>query len=483
MRPAAAEGERLRRAAQYFGRTAFRRMLAAVWRKYESLGRIGGKASVPDLSPDECEAINAFFGWNIRPGDRAEIPLSLFEAELRDSAFGIGILELHQVLEGAPLLSRSERRLQKDEAWLRFLQSARVSAGQRVPLAAADWLSRLEQGHGAGLSALRELFKADREEALASLRIVVRALDFLFADSDSGAVRSIRLPVLAARVSGDAHALDADRPAGRMLLAVLREYAEEMGKRKGSGQPSEEDEGIGNGIVGRPYESDGVGNGVAGALQEDDDGSGTLRQRELYRRFGILDDDLSSIVYWYMPVPNETAMPQVWTLRQAEAAERMPVCSALYVVENPAVYSTILDAVGRPPRLNGPPPALICTSGPASAAAIRWMQRTLENSGDGSRLFYSGDFDVKGLSMGRTLAGLFPGRFAPWRFDGKTYQAAVRALPGPAFDSGELVKLTNMEVNWDPSLCTLMREEGRKVHQEAFVEELVRDFCRACGCA
>jgi len=464
MRTDEQRGDGPRRAAQYFGRPAFRRMLAAVWRKYASLGRIGGKAVVPDLSPDECEAIGEFFGWNLRPGDTAEIPLTLFEAELRDSAFAIGLLELHQVLEGTPLLSRSERLLLRDAAWQQFFRTARESAGTAMSRVAAEWLSRLEQGCGAGLPALRELYKADPEEALSSLRVVVRVLDFLFAGAERGAGRPIRLPVLAARISGDAHALDAGHPAGRMLLAVLRERADmEDGVASTGGGDAASELG-------------------AGDSREEEDGSGTLKLRELYRRFGILDDDLSSIVHWYVPVPDEPAMPRVWTLRQVEAAERIPRCSSLYVVENPAVFSTIVDAAG-PVVMDGDPPALICTSGPASAAAIRWMQRALEYSGDGCKLYYSGDFDIKGLSMARTLAGLFPERFAPWRFDSESYLTAIRSLPGPAFDGGELSRLANMVVEWDRSLCAVMREVGRKVHQEALVEVLVRDFGMASGCA
>jgi Protein of unknown function C-terminus (DUF2399)./Protein of unknown function N-terminus (DUF3323). len=463
MRTGAAEVDRLRRAAQYFGRPAFRRMLAAVWRKYESLGRIGGKAVVPDLSPDESEAIGAFFGWNLRPGGTAEIPLALFEAELRDSAFAIGLQELHQVLEGKPLLPKSERRQIVDAAWRRFLREARDSAGRELSAAAAGWLSRLEQAQGAGLPALRELYKTDPEQALSSLLVVVRALNFLFAGTERVAERPVRLPVLAVRVSGDAHALDIDRPAGRMLLAALREL-------------SDMEDGIA-----APGGDEAVWREGSGASREDEDGSGTLKLRELYRRFGILDDDLSSIVHWYVPVPYEPAMPRVWTLRQVEAAERVPRCSAIFVVENPAVFSTIVDAAG-PGEAGDEAPALVCTSGPASAAAIRWMQRTLESSGEGCKLFYSGDFDVKGLSMARTLAGLFPTRFVPWRFDSKTYLEATGSLPGPAFDDSELARLENMEAEWDPSLCAVMRETGRKLHQEAFVEVLVRDFRNAGGC-
>jgi hypothetical protein len=178
-------------------------------------------------------------------------------------------------------------------------------------------------------------------------------------------------------------------------------------------------------------------------------------------------------------------------------------------VENPSIFSTILDSLPSSPALSTPtsgqpiqpvpleperlstaaltavasssgtvspfPPALICTSGPASAAAIRWIQRCLKVSGD-CRIYYSGDFDVKGLSMGLTMAGLFPQHFRPWRFGVETYQAAANRHPGPPFDASELARLESMNVGWDPELGMEMSRTGCKIHQEAFVELLVRDY-------
>jgi uncharacterized protein (TIGR02679 family) len=122
------------------------------------------------------------------------------------------------------------------------------------------------------------------------------------------------------------------------------------------------------------------------------------------------------------------------------------------------------------------PPALICTSGPASAAAIRWMERCIAASGDSCMLYYSGDFDVKGLSMGQTLAGRFPGRFVPWRFDADTYVLAMKKRQGPSFDESDLIKLTKMNASWDERLCAAMIRCGCKIHHESVVEALVDDM-------
>lgn len=464
------------RARAYFERPAWRRILRAVWSKYAGLGRSGGNAVVELLTEAESEALNSFFGWNYRPGDTAKIPLALFEEELSLSGFApMSIRRLHLLLEGAPLLTKEERRLLAEDRWRGLFRSVRESAGKPIGREAGEWLARLEAGQGAGGRTLRELYKADPASAQSAVEIVVRALNLLLpsdAHDARGFRQPVRLPVLAARVAGDAHALDMNRPAGRMLAAVLRE------QRTGT---EEEQEAT------SAEEGNGRGEGDERAVFDEEEafpeyGSETLKLRELYRHFGILDDDLSSIVHWYIPQDGEPALPHVWTLRQVEAAERLPRCSGLYVVENPSVFSTVLDRLPSAAiPAAGDPPALVCTSGPASAAAIRWIERCLASSGDDCKLMYSGDFDVKGLAMGQTLADRFPGRFVPWRFDSETYLSSAQARPlGPLFDDSELAKLAKLRVSWDEPLSGEMIRLGRKVHQEAFVEALVSDFWSAC---
>lgn len=465
------------RARAYFEKPAWRRILRAVWRKCASLGRSGGHAVVEQLTEAESEALNSFFGWNCRPGDTAKIPLALFDEELSLSGFApMNIRRLHLLLEGAPLLTREERRLLAEDRWRGLFRSVRESAGQPLSREADEWLARLEAGQGAGGRTLRELYKTDPASARQAVEIVVRALNLLLPSADHdvrGFRQSVRLPVLAVQAAGDAHALDMNRPAGRMLAAVLRERSAGAEEEQGAAGEAAES--------GREEGNETAAYDEAAAFPED--GSETLKLREMYRRFGILDDDLSSIVHWYIPRDGEPALPHVWTLRQVEAAERLPRCSGLYVVENPAVFSTVLDRAPSAAVSAGAdagavdPPALICTSGPASAAAIRWIERCLASSGDDCKLLYSGDFDVKGLAMGQTLADRFPGRFVPWRFDSETYLSAAQArLPGPLFDDSELAKLAKLRVSWDEPLPAEMIGLGRKVHQEAFVEALASDF-------
>ena len=65
---------------------------------------------------------------------------------------------------------------------------------------------------------------------------------------------------------------------------------------------------------------------------------------------------------------------------------------AVYVMENPAVFSAILDA-----NDNSRLPPLVCTSGPLSVAALLLLDELVAAGGI---LYYSGDFDPEGLQIG-----------------------------------------------------------------------------------
>lgn len=451
------ENEFGRAAKVYFSRPAYRRMLEAVWKKYVSLGRIGGKAIVRNVSEAESEALNAFFGYNYTAGDHAEILLHKFEQELQESKFQMGMLELHMLLNGEPLITKMEQQRTHDDEWTEFFQALRESIHEELGHISEEWLHRLEQGIGAGYRTLRELYKLDQHSAMFIMQIVIRALNTIFMEAEMGRTPMVRLPVLSALCCGDAHALDSNQPAGRLLIAVLRD------RLFGQAEQNEIE-----------YENE-----LVEAMEQE--GSETLRLRELYRNFGIGDDDISSIVYWFVPASGMTVSPEVWTLRQVEQEEGIPRCSSIFIVENPAVFSTILDSIKLPMLSHKAPSALICTSGPASAAAIRWIQRSLSVSNADCKLHYSGDFDVKGISMGETLASLFPSKFTPWHFGGDTYQKYVGRNHGLAFDNLDLQKLQKQTVSWDHELAYLMAQTGFKVHQETFVEELVRDYTGYLG--
>ncbi|GIP33367.1 TIGR02679 domain-containing protein [Paenibacillus sp. J2TS4] len=507
------------RAKAYFGRPGFSRMLSLMWKKYESLERIGGKAVVKCATEEECEAINLFFGWNYKEGDTIRIGLQRFEEELSDSPFPYRLTELHQLLEATPLLTKSEKRMMRQREWQHLFLHLRNVHGDELPAYVDGWLRRLEGGDGQGYRTLKEVFLADPMGAEAELGRAVRALIILFSERPSLAVgpialSTIRLPVLAAKASGDSHALDWKQPAGRLLFYALRERLSEAELE--AGQPEGRERGKGfeenvsssgssrighsNMLADHEEESKALTEGSEVQAEDNEDiVADSLAIREVYRSVGIADDDLSSLVYVYIPRLGLSPEPTVWTLRQVEKIKGtdVPQCSALYVVENPSIFSTLLDITAewmrsaeavrlegnRTSMLNSvsslPVPVLICTSGPTSAAALRWIQLCLDHSGNRCPIYYSGDFDVKGLVMGSSLAHRFPEHYVPWRFDLSTYREMAEGHPGPSFGHTDLSKLAKLIIPWDEELQLEMSSYKVKLFQEAFISLLAEDWLQA----
>jgi uncharacterized protein (TIGR02679 family) len=445
------------KARQYFNRPGFRRMLSLLWKRYEVLERIGGQITVGRAQEEECEAINAFLGKYYRPGQSILLKLEDFQNELRESAFPFSIPELHQIIEGFPLLTRSEKNTLRQKAWTQMFTDVKEHIGEE-PAYVRVWLRQLHEGSAPGYRTLLEQFRIDHTQAGISIQHAAKSLCILFSSvSDDTAISPvpstplIRLPYLAVMATGDSHALDWKRPAGRLLYYALRDRRMDD---------------VGDDLLQTNLDE---------MAHEEDHVMDTLTMREVYRSSGIADDDLSAIVHIYIPLIDHLPVPSVWTLRQIELMKPVPNISAIYVVENPAVFSMLLDAsndrlIGiREGRLslNSPMPMLVCSSGPASAAALRLFRIIIEESSQVCPIFYSGDFDVKGLEMGVVLANRFPEQFNSWRFDVSTYLESRLNFPnGPEFSKTELNRLFQYKVPWDTELTLTMYKQGHKIFKK-----------------
>lgn len=456
--------DRREKVRAYFGQPGFRRLLEAIWKKYASLERVGGSVRLEGLNTQECEAVNGFFGWNVKPGGSVEVKLQRFMEELQSTPYAMTLPELHEILLGCPLRLRSELAMQREEGWESLFVGARSAAGDDPAI--VGWLERLKCGEAAGYRTLRDLYREDRDSALSVLTITVQALSAVrtgVAHAWTGAIPGsieapwIRLPVLAAGVTGNPHAFDWRHPAGRMLWYAISE----IWKRSGQAEIAARHRELGRTESEEAYE------------EQFELDSWTIR--ETYRLAGIADDDISSfVVIW----ESGAIDPVVLTLRQIERLTSVPRYQSIYAVENPAVFSTLLDAVSAKASLatgaDDPKLALVLLSGQPSVAALRWLERCAKAASADCRLHYSGDYDVKGLQIAQALAERFPDRFASWRLDRETYQTA--GVFGPAFTEKEAGILRKLSLSWDPGLTKAMVAKGKKLFQEQLVPELVNDW-------
>lgn len=227
----------------------------------------------------------------------------------------------------------------------------------------------------------------------------------------------------AARVTGDAHALDDDRPLATLALRVARVL---------SGLP---------------------------------DGSGAEWRREVWASVGLMRDELSTTVITlgltgHSGLEAWLGQPVHLTLRQLV---RDPPCLGpldVFVCENPVVVAAAADRLGR----SCPP--LVCTSGQPSAAVMHLLRLIVSAQGT---LRYHGDFDWGGIRIANVLHDRV--HFTPWRFDTRSYLAAG--------DVGRPLTGAPVEARWDPALAPAMSSSGRRVEEELVLDDLMSDLSAA----
>lgn len=224
----------------------------------------------------------------------------------------------------------------------------------------------------------------------------------------------------AARMTGDAHALDDDRPLATLALRAARTL---------SGLP---------------------------------EGSGAEWRREVWASVGLMRDELSTTVITlglrgHQGLEAWLGQPVHLTLRQLVRDPPRLAALDVFVCENPVVVAAAADHLG--PSC----PPLVCTSGQPSAAVMHLLRLIVSGSGT---LRYHGDFDWGGIRIANVLHDRVP--FTPWRFDTASYLTAG--------DVGRLLTGAPVEARWDPTLAPTMSHAGRRIEEELVLDNLLDDL-------
>lgn len=310
---------------------------------------------------------------------------------------------------------------QQRVAWSGFTRwASALVAEQPFPQAAAWMQSLLKDG------SLLRLSKGDAFTARERLQRACHLLAHLPLKEDEP------LPSVAARLCGDAHALD---PASPLHALIVRSLAQQIG------QPV-------------PERSD--------------------QRRHLFERFGIICDDLSAPVLtlnlglmgdsWLCRLVGEAsaaAQPLHLTNRMLSRTDWNQVTcpSDVFVCENPTIVS--LAAV----RLGARCPPLICVNGEPRSTSRMLLRRLRE--GD-SHLFYHGDFDWPGVAIAARIIGELGAK--PWLFAASDYADAVRGRKSRALNGAAVA------TPWSPSLSELMVKEGVAVDEEVVADFLLKSL-------
>jgi uncharacterized protein (TIGR02679 family) len=339
------------------------------------------------------------------PGDPLRVSLSTLDSSLRTSSVGRGLLEVLGEL-GGPLVDRRAQREIGDAERARRWADLTVHPAVTDDLRLEGWLDHVR---GGGLA--RRLAGDDETRAL---RV---ALDVLCVVNRRD--RDHRLPVLAAEVTGDAHALDRGRPAGTLAVHAL------------------------SWLAGRPFPDD------------------AADWRRTWAGAGVACDDLSCGVL-VLNLPGWSREPLRLTLRQATAWRSPPSGdTAVFVCENPAVVAAAADELGERS------PTMVCLDGMPSTAALVVLDGLIAA---GATVRFHGDFDWRGVAIAGVLARKVSGAQS-WRYGASCYRAAVQRGLGTVALTGRTTTSP-----WDADLAPAMEASGVAVYEEQVLDELLDDL-------
>ncbi len=406
------------RLASSLGRPELGRLVQALRRRLE-LGRpLTGRLTLSGASFAERAACDALLGRRPTAGDTLSVDLDALAGCLaRAGICGDLRLAVEALTGAAP--NRPAAAARHRAAW----DAVWVQAGmlpefvRQAPL--DPWLRDLR---GTGL--LRRLCGDDPAAAGHVLRDLATLLAVLPSSAEP-------LASLAARIFGDAHALD---PGTTLATLAVRAAA------------------------------------CVGGTRLEDDAEG---RRAAWAGVGVLCDELSSpaIAFRLMPATDD---PLGRLLRSA-AADAEPIHISLrlllryplsadpglrgrevFACENPTIVGMAAQRLGSRCR------SLICVNGQFATPALVLLRQLRQA---GVRVRYHGDFDPAGLAIARRV--FVEAAAEPWRFGVDDYLAAEK---GVAFD-GE-----PGPTPWSPPLSDAMRTAGRAIHEEAIFETLAKDL-------
>ena len=312
--------------------------------------------------------------------------------------------------------NRHAARLAESAAWESLFSRWRAKASAVAPLIA--WIE--------GLSTTGQLKRASGRNVEEADRLMAQAWEILEAAPHDDCL----LASLAARVTGDSHALDRGRPLATLCLRAISHLHD-----------------------------------IDGTVGGDD-------RREAWAAIGVSVDDLSAPalclnlraapgeeraewIGWHV----ERGEPFYLSWRQARKFLPDPAMDRVHVCENPAILSEAANRLGADSR------PLICLNGVPSGP-VRVLLRRLRDAGIPLRI--RADFDWAGL---RILDRLHePGKTKLWRMTAADYQACHPSQPlaGNAVHPG-----------WGIELAAAMEEAGRAGYEEELVDVLMEDLRQA----
>ena len=414
---------------EYFRkRPVYRKLFAKVRSKYESLGHFGGTVTLTGLSVQEKQELGGFLQKDYTENKTVSVSAVSLEKALKSSRFAR--LDWEEILEayyGESLVGKKEQKLLEtkrcEDFWGSILESCSNDS-------ASEFLREVLVQKKEGYFFLMQQYKEDKEELKKLLKNFTEAVTALAVLRETG--KKELLPVFAATSTGNPHYFDEGTSAQRLLSLYLKWYLS-----------AEKQEGL----------------------------SRAEYKMKLYFEAGILKDELSNdvLVYgiraWKKDGQLHEGIEGFFRCREVmkltlKTLGSLGVISGMekrvYVVENPAVFSALVDKY--------PNSTLVCGNGQPKLSVHLLLDRLAEHH----ILYYSGDFDPEGLLIARDIKIRYGEKAVLWNYRAELYEKYVSEI---VLDESRLKKLEKIETEELQEIKKLMLLRKRAAYQEAMLGE------------
>ena len=403
----------LERLRETLGRPELSRLVLRLRSRIERGKPLTGVMAFPDASPAERDAVNRLLGRPPATGNAISVSLDQLEHKFRRAGICPSLREAVELLIGPVIDLRAEREA-FEERWAALFAAASQRIASRPQY--ANWL------HGLQAGGLLRRYGIDQAGQL--LFQAVEVLARLPA-------RGLPLAEIAALATGDAHALDPDRPLATLVIRAAALF----GVERWDDAESRRDAWA-----------------VLGILCDELSGPALVLN---LRAAG--DGATSRSLQWYAAAGEPCYLSTRQLLRAETAFTPETVGPTVFVCENPSVVAAAANRLGPASQ------PLVCVDG-QPRTAVRLLLNQLTSAG--VRLRYHGDFDWPGLQIANTI--LARHQAEPWQMSASHYRLAATGtlgLSGPP-----------VAASWDDELMPAMSALGRAIHEEQVLDELLPDL-------
>lgn len=352
---------------EYFQKPGFQRMMNAWIIKYKSLGHLGGKIKLDNLSSLEQETLGLFLGLDLSCG-YLHITYSEFYKRFQKTRFeGTDFLEVLKSLQSSPIYTRQELQEIKFHTEKAFKESL---LQKYIDTKAYSWLEFYFDEE----RLVNRYIQIQGERYLEVLSYVCDAINHLPVYQN----QYILLPVFSQEITKDPHYFDNDFSKEILLKAIS--FSLDINTKE------------------RTIET----------------------THDILYQAGLLRDDLSNNCYICHIKPlmdisgwagfYDSYEPWNMNLYNLMKVHSLFVKMPIYIVENPSVFRSLVHHIQEKQLQVG----LICSNGQINLCTYMLLDKLVESQ---CQLYYAGDYDPEGLLIADKLKQRYNYKLQLWCYD------------------------------------------------------------------